>query len=305
MDISFIIVNWNTRDLLQECLASIVRTVHGIAYEIIVVDNASSDGSAAMLRERWPQARLIENRENRGFGAANNQAMRAMTGRYALLLNTDAVLKEDAVFLMFTFMEVHPETAMVCGQLLNADGSKQNSVAGFPTLLTLLTNTSLLEYLFPKRYPSKRYEHATPIEVDSCIGACMMVRGKAIDEIGMFDERYFFFFEETDWAYRIRRGGWKIVHLPEARVYHFQGQSAKMNPRSRIEFYRSRYQFLKKWRSPFQYALASMVIVVRLVINWSLTAAAAIITAGLHRGLRSKLAEYSVVIYWHLRGCPE
>ena len=305
MDISIIIVNWNTRELLRKCLESVEATVRPFSREIIIVDNASVDSSVAMLRECFPDIRLIENIENRGFGAANNQALRVMTGRYALLLNSDAVLTDNAVYELYSFMESRPDAAMACGQLLNADGSRQNSIAAFPSLLTLMTNVPLLEYLFPKHFPSKRYNYPGPVEVDSGIGACLMVRKAAIDAVGMFDERYFFFFEETDWAYRMRRGGWKIVHLPQAHIYHFQGQSAKMNPRSRIEFYHSRYQFLKKWRSPFQYALAAMVIVVRLVINWSLTAAAAIITAGLHRGLRSKLIEYSAVIHWHLQGCPE
>jgi GT2 family glycosyltransferase len=134
MDISFIIVNWNTRDILHACLESINKTISGISYEIIVVDNASRDGSVAMLREKYPQVKVIQNTENRGFGAANNQAMRVMTGQYGLLLNSDTVLTENAVYELFSFMENHPEAAMACGQLLNADGSKQNSIANFPTV---------------------------------------------------------------------------------------------------------------------------------------------------------------------------
>src|SRR5512136_2286650 len=199
MDISIIIVNWNTRDILQGCLESVHKTIRDISYEIIVVDNASRDGSIAMLKEKYQQARLIENKQNRGFGAANNQAMGIMAGRYALLLNTDTILIDSAVHELYIFMENHPEAAMACGQLLNADGSKQNSIASFPTLMTLLVNMTALEYLFPKRYPSKRYSYEKPIEVDSCIGACLLVRKKAIEEVVMFDERYFFFFEETDW----------------------------------------------------------------------------------------------------------
>src|SRR4030042_4812169 len=148
MDISIIIVNWNTKDLLRNCLNSIYQTVQNISLEIIVVDNASHDGSVAMVREEFPQVNVIENKENRGFGAANNQAISIMKGRYALLLNTDTVLKEHAVYELFSFMEAHPDAAMACGQLLNADGSKQNSIASFPTLWTLLFNTPLLEYLF-------------------------------------------------------------------------------------------------------------------------------------------------------------
>ncbi|HYA15790.1 MAG TPA: glycosyltransferase family 2 protein [Syntrophales bacterium] len=304
MDISVIIVNRNTRDLLQNCLESISKTVHNITYEIIVVDNASADNSVAMLKQDYPQVQIIQNEENRGFGAANNQAMRIMNGRYALLLNSDTVLTENAVHELYNFTENHSEAAMSCGQLLNADGSKQNSIASLPTLITLLTNTPVLEYLFPKRYPSKRCDYDKPIEVDSGIGACLLVRKKAIDEVGMFDERYFFFFEETDWAYRMKTAGWKIYHVPTAFIYHFQGQSIGRDVRSRIEFYRSRYQFFRKWKSYPYYIFVSIVIIIRLFVNWLLTAIANVFSVGINRQLRDKFIIYTKLILWHLHISP-
>jgi len=123
-------------------------------------------------------------------------------------------------------MEEHPEAVMACGQLLNADGSKQNSIAAFPTLLSLLVNVPLLEILFPARYPSKRQEYPHPIEVDSGSGRADRAQS-AIDGVGGLDERYFFFFEETDWARTMREAGWKIYHVPTARIYHFQGKSGR------------------------------------------------------------------------------
>ena len=247
---------------------------------------------------------MIENLENRGFGTANNQALRVMTGRYALLLNSDAVLTENALSELFACMENHPDAAMACGQLLNADGSRQNSIAAFPSLLTLMTNTPLLEYLFPRRFPSKRYSHSGPIEVDSGIGACLMVRMAAMDAVGLFDERYHFFFEETDWAYQMRRAGWKVLHVPTAFIYHLQGQSIGRNLRSRIEFYRSRYQFFRKWRSgPYDLAVR-VVILLRLVVDWLLTLLGVLLTLGFQRGLRDKWAVYGRLLAWHLRGCP-
>jgi len=225
VDLSIIIVSWNTKNLLKNCLNSIEQTVSGIRYEIIVVDNASADGTVEMLEEEFPSVIKIINKENRGFGAANNQAFRIMKSRYALLLNTDTVLTNGAVKKLWDFCEVHERAGMVCGQLLNADGSKQNSVASFPGLLTLAINTPLLEYLLPRRYPSKRYKHTAPVEVDSAIGACMMISRKALEETGFFDERYFFFFEETDLALTMRKKGWKIYHLPDAFIYHLQGRS--------------------------------------------------------------------------------
>jgi hypothetical protein len=304
MDLSIIIVNWNTRDLLRRCLASVEATVRGLSWEVIVVDNASSDGSAAMLRREFPAVRLIENRQNRGFGAANNQALRLMGGRYALLLNSDAILTENAVRELFDFLERTPAAAMACGQLLNADGSRQNSIGAFPSLLTLLTNAPLLEYLFPRRFPSKRHNYPGPIEVDSGIGACLMVRKAAIDTVGMFDERYFFFFEETDWARQMRAAGWKSYHVPAAHIFHLQGQSIGDSIGSRIAFYRSRYQYFRKWESPAMYRLLWAVIVLRLAVNWLLTALGVGATLGLHRRLRAKGALYGRLLLWHLQGCP-
>jgi len=288
MDITIVIVNWNTKDLLRDCLESVYKTIRNITFEIIVVDNASRDNSVAMLGEKFPGVRIIENSENRGFGAANNQAFAVMRGRYALLLNTDTVLTGNAVHELFAFMENHDEAAMAGGQLLNRDGSRQNSIANFPTVLSLLANTSLLEYLFPRRFPSKRYVHKEPLEVESVIGACILVRKKAIDEVGMFDERYFFFFEETDWACQMRSAGWKIYHVPSALIYHLQGQSVGRNVRSRIEFYRSRYQFSRKWESRPYNVLVFFAVVLRLVVNWLSTSISCVLTLWMKKNIRDK-----------------
>ena len=304
MDVSIIIVNWNTKGLLRDCLQSVYKTAQGMACEIIVVDNASHDGSVAMLRQELPAVIVIENRENKGFAAANNQALAIMSGRHALLLNTDAQLTEGALARLFTFLEGHPEAAMACGQLLNADGSKQNSIAAFPDLLTLTMNMSLLEYLWPQRYPSKRYDWPEPVAIDSAIGACLMVRKKTIEAVGMLDERYFFFFEETDWAYRMGLAGWKIFHVPGAFIYHLQGQSIGRDIRSRIEFYRSRYQFFRKWRSRQYFLIVGLVIVIRLLINWLLTSLANILVLGQEKSLRDKWVVYGQLLIWHLKGCP-
>jgi GT2 family glycosyltransferase len=301
IDISVIIVNWNTKDLLKNCLNSLSKTVHNLIFEVIVVDNASTDGSIAMLEREFPPVIRIVNTENKGFGAANNQALAIIKGKYALLLNTDTVLMPEAVNKLWNFCEANDKVGIVCGQLLNADGSKQNSIASFPGLLTLAANTSLLEYIFPCWYPSKRYKHTSPIEVDSAIGACMMIRKKALDEAGAFDERYFFFFEETDLAYTMRLKGWKIYHVPNAFIYHLQGQSVGHNISSRMEFYRSRYEFLRKWHGPIYCYLANTIIFLRLLINGVSSFTFVTLTLGLNKKLRHKLATYSKLIYWHFQ----
>jgi GT2 family glycosyltransferase len=303
VNISVIVVNWNTKDLLKKCLDSVYRTINNVVIEVIVVDNASTDGSLSMLENDFPLAIKINNQENKGFGAANNQALAVMKGKYALLLNTDTILQPQAVNKLWDFCEANDKAAIVCGQLLNADGTKQNSIASFPSLLTLAANTSLLEYLLPRYYPSKRYEYSAPIEVDSAIGACMMIRKKALDEIGTFDERYFFFYEETDLAYTMRLQGWKIYQVPDAFVYHLQGQSVGDNISSRMEFYRSRYQFLSKWHNRTYYYLAVIILFLRLLVNWLFSCAANILTFGLVKKLRQKLIVYSQLIFWHLKSC--
>ena len=303
-DLSIIIVNWNTKKLLLDCLASVYETVWRISMEVWLVDNASNDGSVESVKQLYPDVRIIQNTRNLGFAAANNRAFKRMRGRYALLLNTDTMLTDGAIETIYDFMESTPDAGMACGQLLNPDGSKQNSIANFPGLSSLLFNETLLRIILPRRYPSKRKEYKSPIEIDSCIGACMIVRKRTMDHVGFLDEDYFFFFEETDWSRRIKQSGWKIYFVPFARIIHFQGRSVGHNVRSRILFYRSRYIYFKKWHRNI-YSLAQGVIFLRLLMNAALNLIGFIGTLGLNAGIRGKLDTYVKLIDWHLEGCPD
>ncbi|MBA3013542.1 MAG: glycosyltransferase family 2 protein, partial [Desulfobulbaceae bacterium] len=222
MDVSIVIVNWNTRQLLLDCLSSVYATIHELAFEVFVVDNASTDDSVKAVREFYPGVTVIQNTENLGFAKANNLALRIIRGNYALLLNTDAVLTAGAVERLFRFMEQNRAVGLACGQLLNADGSKQNSIANFPNLASFFCNETLLRLLLPKQFPSKRQEYSEPVEVESCIGACLMVRKQAMDQVGLLDERFFFFLEETDWAFAMKRAGWLAYFVPMAKIFHLQ-----------------------------------------------------------------------------------
>lgn len=303
MDVSIVIVNWNTKDLLHNCLTSITETVTGLTYEVFVVDNASSDGSVAMVRERFPAVTVIANDKNLGFAAANNLAFRRMQGRYALLLNSDTVLTDDAITTLFRFMEENSAVGMCCGQLLNEDGSRQNSIANFPSVWPLLCNESLLRLISPAKFPSKHQLHREPVEVDSCIGACMLVRKSAMDQEGLLDEAFFFYFEETDWAYRFKRAGWRICLVPQARIYHLQGKSVGYNVKGRIMFHRSRSIYFRKWH-PRQHGLMMSVIFGRTLINILLNLVGGLFTLGLNRGIRQRLAVNLQLAWWYLRGCP-
>ncbi len=305
LDISIIIVNWNTKDLLISCISSVYQTLSdSISYEIIVVDNGSKDGSSDAIRRIYPQVRLIQNKRNLGFACANNKAFRIMKGRYALLLNTDCTLTEGAVENLFYFMEKRPEAGACCGQLLNPDGSKQNSFSNFPSLLEFLTNKSLLKIIWPSKFPGKYISYDKPIEVDSCIGACMMIRKKALKDIGYFDEDYFFFFEETDLAYRLKKAGWKIYFVPHAKIYHEQGKSVGSGIESRAMYYRSMYIFLRKHYSD-RYILYRSVIFLRLIINTMLNLIATTFSLGLSKKVRDRFLRYIKLIIWHMRGCPQ
>jgi len=303
LDISVIIVNWNTKDLLLSCLSSIYKNISNLSFEVIVVDNGSKDGSVEAVKKSYPGVILIENKRNLGFAAANNMGFRIMKGKYALLLNTDCILKKGAVEELFYFMEKHPDAGICCGQLLNLDGSKQNSFATFPCLLSYITNESLLKILWPSKFPSKYRSYPKPIRVDSCIGACMMIRKEALDKIGLFDEDYFFFFEETDLAYRMKNAGWNIYFVPSAQVYHAQGKSVGSGIRSRMMFYKSRYIFLKKHYSNFR--LYYMIIFLRLIINTILNLLGVCISLGLSKSMRNKFMVYLQLIIWHIKGCPQ
>ena len=304
MDISLIVVSFNTRDLALDCLASVYETIKGISFEVWLVDNNSTDGTVGAVRKAYPDVAIIENKENLGFAAANNQALRQMNGRYALLLNSDTVLTGGAVRELYKFMESALEAGMACGQLLNQDGSKQNSIASFPSLLTLLANETALRILMPHRFPSKRRDYASPIKVDSGIGACLMVRKEAIDDVGFFDERYFFFFEETDWAYRMKRDGWIVYFVPFARIFHAQGKTVGSGVNSRIMFYGSRYAFFKKWHR-YSYPLIYSIVFLRLLVNAVLSFIGLLFTLGFEESIRGRFVMYTRLVLWHLKGCPE
>jgi GT2 family glycosyltransferase len=253
MDLSIIVVSFNTRDLLRACLASIPPATAGLRCETIVVDNASGDGSAEMTAADFPEVVLIRNAENRGFAAANNQALAISRGRYALLLNSDAALLTDTVPALVRFMEAHPRCGLVGGQLLNPDGSFQASYADFPTLGgELLLMTTLARLCRPASYPSYPAEQSQqPRAVDWVFGACMLARRAAIDQVGGLDEDYFMYTEETDWCYRLRRAGWTVNYLPAAKVVHWSGQSANRVPeQKRSRLYRSKWLFMRKHYGP-------------------------------------------------------
>ena len=290
----------------MDCLNSIYKTVKDIDAEIYVVDNNSTDGSQAAVKNGFADVKLIENETNTGFGYANNQALRIMQGRFAVLLNSDAVLKENSVKRLLAFMTTTPSAGIAGVQLLNDDGSRQNSIDNFPSTETEIFNKSILRLFFPGKYPSKNMSYKDPIEVDSVIGACMMVRKEAIGDVGVFDEDYFIFLEETDWCFRMNKKGWKVYHVPDAEVFHLSGHSKKRTPwRSQIEYYISLYKFFKKNRTQASYLTLRVLKPCKIFINLILNILGNLITLFQKEGLRNRLSKYYKLSVWHLLMCPD
>lgn len=306
MGLSIILVNRNTKEYLLPCLRSVLENEKRTGWNIIVVDNGSRDGSAAEVGNTFPSVDLIENEGNLGFAKAVNQGLQKASGRYVLLLNPDTQVKKRAIGELILFMDAHPDAGIAGARLLNSDGSRQNSIANFPSLATELLNKSLLRWLFPEKFPGKERDYSEPIEVDSVIGACMMVRRDAIEQVGLLDEGYFLYLEETDWCFRIRKAGWKVYHVPQAEVYHFQGKSAEKDKRrAKIEYYRSRYHFFYKNRGKGLWLILVIALMVRLGIESISTAIACLFTLGMANRWRKKLSVYAYLLWWHLKFCPE
>lgn len=249
MDLSVIIVNWNTRELLAACLTSLYEHPLDGQGEVWVVDNASQDGSAALVRQRFPQVRLIENTTNRGFAAANNQAIQASTGRYVVLFNSDALALPGTLNSLVRFLDAHPAVGAVGPMLLNRDGSFQASYAKFPTLLSELSLlTGLAKWWLGPYAPSPRPRpDEQPHQVDWVAGAALMVRRAAIDRVGLLDEGYFLYSEETDWCWRLAQGGYPVWYLPQVQVIHQHGASSQQqSARSYGLLYQSKLRFFAR-----------------------------------------------------------
>jgi GT2 family glycosyltransferase len=268
-DLAIVIVNYNTRELLRDCLDSVFESCGDFAYQVCVVDNNSSDGSAVLVREAFPQVCLVESQVNGGYAYANNLGLRAVgfgnsqtstsdsqLPRHVLLLNSDTILPPSALQEMLAFMDAHPEAGVAGPRLVLPDGQLDRACRrSFPSPEVALYRLTLLSFLFPRsrrfgRYNLSYLDPAETTEVDSVVGAFMMVRGKAIQQVGLLDEGFFMYGEDLDWAYRIKQAGWKVYYNADVTVLHFKEASSKgkraVRFRTRYEFYRAMHLFYRK-----------------------------------------------------------
>jgi N-acetylglucosaminyl-diphospho-decaprenol L-rhamnosyltransferase len=268
IDLTIVVVNYNVRELLRACLRSLQASRCRWRFEVIVVDNCSSDGSAEMVATDFPQVKLIASLSNDGFAAANNRGIRAANPcRYLMLLNPDTVVPPDAVEELIAFMEGHPEAGVLGPKLVKGDGLLDLACRrSFPTPRIAFYHAFGLDKLFPNSREFARYnltylDEDELSEVDCVVGAAMLVRAEALDQAGLLDESFFMYGEDLDWAFRIRQHGWKVFYNPAVVIVHYKGQSSRQRSvRSILAFYDAMVTFHRK-----HYASRTL-----FAVNWAI-----------------------------------
>lgn len=275
-DVSILIVSYNVCSFLQNCLLSLQQSAGGISYEVIVVDNASGDNSQSIIPAQFPHVRWIQNTENRGFAAANNQAILTARGRYLWLLNPDTEVSPSSLEHLLEFMESNPSAGASGSKLLNPDGSLQLSCYPFPTLAREFVRLFHLECIFPNsQYPLEKWDETGVYAVDNLQGASLLLRKTALDQIGLLDEAFFMYTEEMDLNFRLKKGGWGNFWVPASQLIHFGGQSTRQNQTAMfLELYKSKILFFRKHHgrlSAFLYKLLLILASLARIIAGKIT----------------------------------
>jgi len=252
VDLSILIVNWNSRELLRSCLASVAeqrQMLSRMMLETIVVDNASHDASVGMVRTTHPNVLVVENESNMGFAAANNQAILRSSGRYLLLLNPDTQLRPNALSTLIAFMDAHPQAGAAGPQLLNSDGTLQKSCSPMLTPFRELWRLAFLDAIWRKAtYPLNTWDRSVPRQVDVIKGAAFLLRREALDQVGLLDEDFFVYSEEVDLCMRLGIAGWERWWVPQATVIHHEaGSTSQVVEAMFVELYRSKVRFCRKY----------------------------------------------------------
>ena len=272
IDVSIIIVNWNTRHMTCDCLRSVYEQTQGVSFEVILIDNASYDDSVATIKKEFSKVKLIANNKNLGFCKATNQGLEVAKGKYLLLLNSDTVVLENAVEKTIQFAEKHDRIGIVGCQLIYPDGSFQGSCFRFPGICGSILASFGLSKLFPKstvfnmeRYGNRLWDK--PREVDCVMGSFMLIKRQVTDNIGMLDTDYFMYGEETDFCFRAVKAGWKVFYYPDAKLIHYYGGSKKSYEDAAWAYrsvYRGIYLFMNKRRSKMTLYVCNLMLVATL-----------------------------------------
>ena len=273
VDVSVIIVAWNVRQLLHDCLKSVYEKMRDIDFEVIYVDNASEDGSVDMVKEQFAEVRIIENDKNEGFIKANNQGIELAKGRYVLLLNSDTILLDNAIAKTVRFADANPDAAVFGCKVLNPDRTIQRTCFMYPSVLNMFLAATYLYKIFPKSRFFGR-EHMTwwgfdeARQVETICGCFSLVRKEAIDQVGLMDERYFVYGDDPDWCYRFKKAGWKVMFTPDGRIIHYGGQTVKQMRREfKLQLYGSELIFMKLHRNRLSFFIARFLIALFLFVR--------------------------------------
>jgi len=267
IDLSITIVSYNTKDLLKQCIKSIYEHTKNISFEIIVVDNASCDGSVEMLKSEFPTVKVIQNKENLFFTRAHNQALRIAKGRYLMILNSDTIVLDSAFDKLVRFMDENPQCGACGPKLLNPDMSLQRSSDRLPTFLYALFEVLLLNTIW-KNNPVKKHriyaewDRNTTKEVDSVGGSCMVVRREVVEKVGLLDQNFLIYWEEIDWCKRILEAGYKIYYIADVQIIHYWQVSMDKHGKEKKEkiFFNSMLCYYKKHFGVFHYIILWLII---------------------------------------------
>jgi GT2 family glycosyltransferase len=304
-DLSIIILSWNVRDLLRGCLASLPRS--DPAVEVIVVDAASTDGSAEMVQREFPAARLIASPENLGYSRGNNLGLAQALGRYLFVLNPDTEVMPLALERMRGYMDEQPHVGLLGPQLVWPNHTVQSTRRRFPSLMTALFESTWLRPLAPHRWLARYYAEDLPadqpVEVDWVVGAALFARREAYVQVGGFDEGFFMYSEELDWQRRLRAAGWSVVYFPAARVVHHEARSSAQAPAAatHIRFNTSKVRYFRKYHGPVAAEVLRWVLLGSFAFQLVLEATKGLL--GHKRELRrARVATYRAVLRSGLRG---
>jgi len=306
LDLSIVILNWNTRDMLLECIRSIQTDTTRHEYEILVVDNGSEDGSAEAVREQHPEVRLTVNEQNLGFARGINVGLRQCTGRYSCILNSDIELQDGCLDRLVEYMDAHEEVAAVGPKTTNEDGSVRYNCREVPSLRSTLMEALFLDRFFPhsrffrgQLYPDFDPERTQPVQVLS--GCLQVLRKEALDQVGFLDERFFIYCEDTDWGKRFNDAGWKTVYCAEATAIHLGGASAAKAPiHFKLQHSHAGYQYWKKHLSPITYPVYVGLMLLRYGLRLGLSAGKYLLGLGDRASSRHLVHSSWAQLQWYL-----
>lgn len=300
VQVSIIIVSYNTRELTRQCLLSLQPEIANLAVEIIVADNGSSDGSCDMLQAEFPQTRLLALGRNLGFGAANNRAAKCANGKYLLLLNSDTLAQPNFLTKLVEFAEARPDAGVVGPKLLNQDRTLQKGCWRFPTLWNAFAESVGLLHLLrrPSNYRTGQYNGV--MKVDFAIGACLLIRRDLFEQVGGFDEQFFMYAEETDLCRRLHRLGATVYYNPESRLIHLGGGSQATPGKRLTQFYTSQELYFQKYYGRAGQKAYRAISIFRCILRLGLWTSLTLVRPTLKLKLQSPIATHKWILGWQL-----